>query len=191
MRTDLEFGPPPQPTSTENIFKKMEKISGISIKRVRKECETVYISSDEEENLLEEIEVPENDQKPTIINTGINYSCGFCKKSFKTFDILTSHMKSKICFVDYFSCNECDKHFKNKKTLYNHKKTHKTKQKVMCESCGKEFNSQHDLVINVERFSGIQPTIYLISFRTSTLNLYIAELWKKIALFAVLIVTTH
>lgn len=80
-----------------------------------------------------------------FIDAPVNLTCAKCKQSFFSFEVLSDHMKSKLCFTEIISCKECGKEFKSKKNLYSHSQIHKKKEKMMCEACAKEFSSQFDL----------------------------------------------
>lgn len=85
-----------------------------------------------------------------FIDAPVNFTCAKCKQSFFSFEVLSEHMKTKLCFTEIISCKECGKEFKNKKNLYSHSQIHKKKEKVMCEACAREFNSQFDLDSHIE-----------------------------------------
>jgi hypothetical protein len=87
----------------------------------------------------------------TVIDTQIKFSCGLCKETFISFDILSDHMKTRTCFVEKFECPECNKECKSKRSLNSHKQTHRQKPaKVLCELCAKDFTSQFSLDLHIE-----------------------------------------
>lgn len=60
-------------------------------------------------------------------------------------------MKQRSCTPTLrYICTVCNKECKTRKRLTSHSKTHKPKHKLMCESCGKEFNCQFDLDFHME-----------------------------------------
>lgn len=89
-------------------------------------------------------------KESVTIDAPINFTCAKCKDSFISFDILSAHMKSRVCFTEKITCTDCDREFQTKRQLYSHKQTHRKKEKVMCDACAKEFNSSFDLEHHME-----------------------------------------
>jgi hypothetical protein len=90
--------------------------------------------------------------KEIIISAPINYTCARCKNSFPDFEVLTAHMKAKNCIIEIFKCEfeNCGKEFTEKKKYHSHTATHRQREKLMCEECGKEYNHQFDLDTHME-----------------------------------------
>lgn len=94
-------------------------------------------------------------RKNVYISTPVSFTCAMCKVTFATFLKLSVHMRDRNCGpADQFSCDVCKKVCPNKRALSKHKQAHKPKHRLMCEGCGKEFNSQFDLDFHTEVVHG-------------------------------------
>lgn len=118
--------------------------------------------------------------KEIFINTPVTFTCAMCKSIFPSFPKLSVHMKLRTCRpIDEFDCLLCKKRFPNNRALGKHKSTHKPKEILICDICGKEYRSQFDLDFHTEvvhnRISSPKKGItYRCSHCTETFNSHLA-----------------
>lgn len=93
-------------------------------------------------------------QKEVYISAPVTFTCAMCKITFPSFLKLSVHMKQRNCGTAQFVCQVCKKECLNRRALTKHKVTHRPKHRLMCDGCGKEFNSQFDLDFHTEVVHG-------------------------------------
>lgn len=84
--------------------------------------------------------------KAIKINTPPVFLCMKCKNKFDTLADLKQHVFQKnSCTTSQLTCNICNKTFETRKRLSAHAKVHETKPRLVCDKCGKMYNSQFNL----------------------------------------------
>nr|XP_055050710.1 transcription factor E4F1 isoform X1 [Misgurnus anguillicaudatus] len=82
----------------------------------------------------------ENSSSPAKLklNPEGRYMCSICDKTFKTTNILRTHMFTHNDNKDFF-CEECGTSFRTKGSLIRHKRRHTDERPYRCSQCGLAF----------------------------------------------------
>ncbi|XP_057717656.1 transcription factor E4F1 [Corythoichthys intestinalis] len=87
----------------------------------------------------ERSEVPADADKPVYkVNVDGRYLCQLCDKTFKTSNILKTHMKTHSDQKN-FACELCGNSFRTKGSLIRHNRRHSDERPYQCALCGQSF----------------------------------------------------
>lgn len=74
--------------------------------------------------------------KKETLSTSMNYTCKYCKKTYKSSQGCSDHEKTHTQEIPI--CKICNKSYSTHSNLYQHLKVH-TKQRFQCDKCQQEF----------------------------------------------------
>lgn len=87
-----------------------------------------------------------SDEEEPHVDKPKRYSCPSCSATFNSCGARNSHRRK--VHERFHVCRECDMAFGSAQKLERHMKTHSGIKEFKCETCGKEFMIERNLVIS-------------------------------------------
>lgn len=95
-----------------------------------------------------------------VHSTNRNFSCPMCKMKFKRQSNLRHHIQRMHSFstgVKLFECAHCPYKAKEKRSLRIHLQNHMGIPELVCEMCGKFFNTNLELQVHLNNHNDLKP----------------------------------
>ncbi|XP_028310110.1 transcription factor E4F1 isoform X2 [Gouania willdenowi] len=112
------------------------------------------------------IEEPSSDSDKLIykINQDGRYICQLCEKTFKTINILRTHMKTHSDQKN-FSCGLCETSFRTKGSLIRHNRRHTDERPYRCTLCGQSFRESGALTRHLKSLTPCTEKIRFVQYK--------------------------
>ncbi|XP_061605376.1 transcription factor E4F1 isoform X2 [Phyllopteryx taeniolatus] len=126
----------------------------------RKKSTSLKVSKQSETPEVSVSDNAESDKPVYKINVDGRYLCQLCDKTFKTSNILKTHMKTHSDQKN-FACDLCDTSFRTKGSLIRHNRRHSDERPYHCMLCGQSFRESGALTRHLK---SLTPCIEKIRF---------------------------
>uniref|UniRef100_A0A8C6TKN2 Transcription factor E4F1 n=1 Tax=Neogobius melanostomus TaxID=47308 RepID=A0A8C6TKN2_9GOBI len=103
----------------------------------------------------------ENDFK---VNTEGRYVCHLCEKTFKTANILRTHLKTHTDEKN-FTCDLCSTSFRTKGSLIRHNRRHTDERPYRCTLCGQSFRESGALTRHLKSLTPCTEKIRFVQYK--------------------------
>ncbi|XP_031586441.1 transcription factor E4F1 [Oreochromis aureus] len=130
----------------------------------RKKTASLKVSdqSDETEGVVSDS--GDSDKLMYKVNTEGRYICHLCKKTFKTTNILRTHMKTHSDQKN-FSCDLCGTSFRTKGSLIRHNRRHTDERPYRCTLCGQAFRESGALTRHLKALTPCTEKIRFVQYK--------------------------
>uniref|UniRef100_A0A3Q4G4M0 E4F transcription factor 1 n=1 Tax=Neolamprologus brichardi TaxID=32507 RepID=A0A3Q4G4M0_NEOBR len=118
--------------------------------------------SDETEGVVSDS--GDSDKLMYKVNTEGRYICHLCKKTFKTTNILRTHMKTHSDQKN-FSCDLCGTSFRTKGSLIRHNRRHTDERPYRCTLCGQAFRESGALTRHLKALTPCTEKIRFVQYK--------------------------
>ncbi|XP_062294784.1 transcription factor E4F1 [Scomber scombrus] len=98
------------------------------------------------------------------VNQEGRYICQLCEKTFKTTNILRTHMKTHSDQKN-FSCELCDTSFRTKGSLIRHNRRHTDERPYRCTLCGQSFRESGALTRHLKALTPCTEKIRFVQYK--------------------------
>ncbi|XP_072299498.1 transcription factor E4F1 [Eucyclogobius newberryi] len=92
------------------------------------------------------------------------YLCGECEKTFKTLNILRTHLKTHTEEKN-FKCELCDTSFRTKGSLIRHNRRHTDERPYRCNLCGQSFRESGALTRHLKSLTPCTEKIRFVQYK--------------------------
>ncbi|CAL9693380.1 unnamed protein product [Knipowitschia caucasica] len=106
----------------------------------------------------------ETDNNDYTVNTEGRYLCSVCQKTFKTLNILRTHLKTHTDEKN-FKCELCDTSFRTKGSLIRHNRRHTDERPYRCTQCGQSFRESGALTRHQKSLTPCTEKIRLFQYK--------------------------
>ncbi|XP_020789780.2 LOW QUALITY PROTEIN: transcription factor E4F1 [Boleophthalmus pectinirostris] len=106
----------------------------------------------------------ETDKNDYTVNTEGRYLCGVCEKTFKTLNILRTHLKTHTDEKN-FKCELCDTSFRTKGSLIRHNRRHTDERPYRCNLCGQSFRESGALTRHLKSLTPCTEKIRFVQYK--------------------------
>ncbi|XP_037648009.1 transcription factor E4F1 isoform X1 [Sebastes umbrosus] len=107
----------------------------------------------------------DSDLKPVFkVNQEGRYICQLCDKTFKTTNILRTHMKTHSDHKN-FSCDLCGTSFRTKGSLIRHNRRHTDERPYRCTLCGQSFRESGALTRHLKALTPCTEKIRFVQYK--------------------------
>lgn len=130
----------------------------------RKKILSVKVSdqSDKSEGFLSEN--VDGEQQTFKVNQDGRYICHLCEKTFKTTNILRTHLKTHSDQKN-FSCGLCGTSFRTKGSLIRHNRRHTDERPYRCTLCGQSFRESGALTRHLKSLTPCTEKIRFVQYK--------------------------
>ncbi|XP_028267992.1 transcription factor E4F1 isoform X2 [Parambassis ranga] len=98
------------------------------------------------------------------VNQEGRYLCQLCEKTFKTSNILKTHMKTHSDQKN-FTCDLCDTSFRTKGSLIRHNRRHTDERPYRCTLCGQSFRESGALTRHLKALTPCTEKIRFVQYK--------------------------
>uniref|UniRef100_A0A8D3AV66 Transcription factor E4F1 n=1 Tax=Scophthalmus maximus TaxID=52904 RepID=A0A8D3AV66_SCOMX len=106
----------------------------------------------------------DSDKPPYKVNRDGRYICQLCEKTFKTTNILRTHMKTHSDQKN-FSCDLCGTSFRTKGSLIRHNRRHTDERPYRCTLCGQSFRESGALTRHLKALTPCTEKIRFVQYK--------------------------
>ncbi|XP_013882513.1 transcription factor E4F1 isoform X2 [Austrofundulus limnaeus] len=106
----------------------------------------------------------DGDRPPYKVNQEGRYICRLCEKTFKTTNILRTHMKTHSDQKN-FSCELCSTSFRTKGSLIRHNRRHTDERPYRCTLCGQSFRESGALTRHLKALTPCTEKIRFVQYK--------------------------
>ncbi|KAM7372045.1 hypothetical protein PAMP_009241 [Pampus punctatissimus] len=106
----------------------------------------------------------DNDKLVYKVNQEGRYICQLCEKTFKTTNILRTHMKTHSDQKN-FSCDLCETSFRTKGSLIRHNRRHTDERPYRCTLCGQSFRESGALTRHLKALTPCTEKIRFVQYK--------------------------
>ncbi|XP_029014924.1 transcription factor E4F1 [Betta splendens] len=120
-----------------------------------------------EESDVIEVSVSDNGDSDKLvykINQEGRYICQICKKTFKTTNIVRTHLKTHSDQKN-FSCDLCGTAFRTKGSLIRHNRRHTDERPYRCTLCGQSFRESGALTRHLKALTPCTEKIRFVQYK--------------------------
>ncbi|CAJ1076509.1 transcription factor E4F1 isoform X1 [Xyrichtys novacula] len=104
-------------------------------------------------------------EKPVYkVNSEGRYICQLCEKTFKTTNILRTHMKTHSDQKN-FTCSLCGTSFRTKGSLIRHNRRHTNERPYRCNLCGQSFRESGALTRHLKSLTPCTEKIRFVQYK--------------------------
>ncbi|XP_041672620.1 transcription factor E4F1 isoform X2 [Cheilinus undulatus] len=104
-------------------------------------------------------------EKPVYkVNSDGRYICQLCEKTFKTTNILRTHMKTHSDQKN-FTCSLCGTSFRTKGSLIRHNRRHTDERPYRCNLCGQSFRESGALTRHLKSLTPCTEKIRFVQYK--------------------------
>lgn len=122
----------------------------------------VTIHSHEDKDLSDS--AVENEKNDFKVNTEGRYLCHLCEKTFKTANILRTHLKTHTDEKN-FRCDLCNTSFRTKGSLIRHNRRHTDERPYRCTLCGQSFRESGALTRHLKSLTPCTEKIRFVQYK--------------------------
>ncbi|XP_029997503.1 transcription factor E4F1 isoform X2 [Sphaeramia orbicularis] len=98
------------------------------------------------------------------VNPDGRYICYLCEKTFKTTNILRTHMKTHTDLKN-FTCDLCNTSFRTKGSLIRHNRRHTDERPYRCTLCGQSFRESGALTRHLKALTPCTEKIRFVQYK--------------------------
>ncbi|XP_061568275.1 transcription factor E4F1 isoform X2 [Cololabis saira] len=106
----------------------------------------------------------DSDKAPYKVNQEGRYICHLCEKTFKTTNILRTHLKTHSDQKN-FSCGLCGTSFRTKGSLIRHNRRHTDERPYRCSLCGQSFRESGALTRHLKALTPCTEKIRFVQYK--------------------------
>ncbi|XP_041852004.1 transcription factor E4F1 isoform X3 [Melanotaenia boesemani] len=106
----------------------------------------------------------DSDKLTYKVNQDGRYICQLCDKTFKTANILKTHMKTHSDQKN-FSCELCETSFRTKGSLIRHNRRHTDERPYRCTLCGQSFRESGALTRHLKALTPCTEKIRFVQYK--------------------------
>lgn len=106
----------------------------------------------------------DNDKLIYKVNQEGRYICQLCEKTFKTTNILRTHMKTHSDQKN-FTCDLCETSFRTKGSLIRHNRRHTDERPYRCTLCGQSFRESGALTRHLKALTPCTEKIRFVQYK--------------------------
>ncbi|XP_010728987.3 transcription factor E4F1 [Larimichthys crocea] len=106
----------------------------------------------------------DSDKRVYKVNQDGRYICQLCEKTFKTTNILRTHMKTHSDQKN-FSCDLCGTSFRTKGSLIRHNRRHTDERPYRCTLCGQSFRESGALTRHLKALTPCTEKIRFVQYK--------------------------
>uniref|UniRef100_A0A3B5M0S8 Transcription factor E4F1 n=1 Tax=Xiphophorus couchianus TaxID=32473 RepID=A0A3B5M0S8_9TELE len=106
----------------------------------------------------------DGEQQTFKVNQEGRYICHLCEKTFKTTNILRTHMKTHSDQKN-FSCGLCETSFRTKGSLIRHNRRHTDERPYRCTLCGQSFRESGALTRHLKSLTPCTEKIRFVQYK--------------------------
>ncbi|XP_029364417.1 transcription factor E4F1 [Echeneis naucrates] len=106
----------------------------------------------------------DSDKPVYKVNQDGRYICQLCEKTFKTTNILRTHMKTHSDQKN-FSCDLCGTSFRTKGSLIRHNRRHTDERPYRCTLCGQSFRESGALTRHLKALTPCTEKIRFVQYK--------------------------
>ncbi|XP_068192969.1 transcription factor E4F1 [Antennarius striatus] len=110
-----------------------------------------------------------SDKHAYKVNQEGRYICQLCQKTFKTTNILRTHMKTHSDQKNY-SCDLCGTSFRTKGSLIRHNRRHTDERPYRCNLCGQSFRESGALTRHLKALTPCTEKIRFVQYKEILVN---------------------
>ncbi|KAM7386817.1 hypothetical protein PAMA_009445 [Pampus argenteus] len=141
-----------------------DESSGLLGRGRRKKVTTLKVSEQSDGTEGSISDNADNDKLVYKVNQEGRYICQLCEKTFKTTNILRTHMKTHSDQKN-FSCDLCETSFRTKGSLIRHNRRHTDERPYRCTLCGQSFRESGALTRHLKALTPCTEKIRFVQYK--------------------------
>uniref|UniRef100_A0A3B3XQ45 Transcription factor E4F1 n=1 Tax=Poecilia mexicana TaxID=48701 RepID=A0A3B3XQ45_9TELE len=130
----------------------------------RKKIASIKVTDQSDNSATFESENADGEQQTFKVNQEGRYICHLCEKTFKTTNILRTHMKTHSDQKN-FSCSLCGTSFRTKGSLIRHNRRHTDERPYRCTLCGQSFRESGALTRHLKSLTPCTEKIRFVQYK--------------------------
>uniref|UniRef100_A0A087XT33 Transcription factor E4F1 n=2 Tax=Poecilia formosa TaxID=48698 RepID=A0A087XT33_POEFO len=130
----------------------------------RKKIASIKVTDQSDKSATFESENADGEQQTFKVNQEGRYICHLCEKTFKTTNILRTHMKTHSDQKN-FSCSLCGTSFRTKGSLIRHNRRHTDERPYRCTLCGQSFRESGALTRHLKSLTPCTEKIRFVQYK--------------------------
>ncbi|XP_069569589.1 transcription factor E4F1 [Brachyistius frenatus] len=154
-----EVGCSEEPVKTAN-----DDSCGMMGRGRRKKIASLKVTDRTEGSISDNADSADSDKLIYKVNQEGRYVCQLCEKTFKTTNILRTHMKTHSDHKN-FSCDLCGTSFRTKGSLIRHNRRHTDERPYRCTLCGQSFRESGALTRHLKALTPCTEKIRFVQYK--------------------------
>uniref|UniRef100_A0A1A7Z053 Transcription factor E4F1 n=1 Tax=Iconisemion striatum TaxID=60296 RepID=A0A1A7Z053_9TELE len=141
-----------------------DEISGQLGRGHRKKVASLKVAEQSDQSVKFESSNADSDILSYSVNQEGRYICPICQKTFKTANILRTHVKTHSDQKN-FSCELCGTSFRTKGSLIRHNRRHTDERPYRCTQCGQSFRESGALTRHLKALTPCTEKIRFFQYK--------------------------
>ncbi|XP_017277322.1 transcription factor E4F1 isoform X1 [Kryptolebias marmoratus] len=141
-----------------------DESSGLLGRGRRKKIASVKVVAQSDQSVGVASDGAESGRPAYKVNQEGRYICHLCEKTFKTTNILRTHMKTHSDQKN-FSCELCSTSFRTKGSLIRHNRRHTDERPYRCTLCGQSFRESGALTRHLKALTPCTEKIRFVQYK--------------------------